>query len=77
MSYALLKKACTKCRESSIKTYWANIKSLARLSGRDDVPSGASWLNERLLKRVLSEPLGRSKRFATAGVNATQNPRPG
>jgi len=72
MSYALLKKVCTKCRDSSIKTYWANIKALAKLSGRDDVPGNAAWLNDNLLKRVLSEPLGRSKRFATAGVKAAQ-----
>ena len=72
MSYALLKKACTRCRESSVKTYWANIKALAKLSGRDDVPFSASWLNEKLLKRVLAEPLGRAKRFTTAGVKAAQ-----
>ena len=72
MSFALLKKACDGCRESSVKTYWANIKSLARLSGRDDVPFGGSWLSDKLLKRVLSEPINRSKRFTTAGVKAAQ-----
>ena len=72
MSYALLKKACTRCRESSVKTYWANIKALAKLSGRDDVPFSASWLSDNLLKRDLSEPINRSKRFTTAGVKAAQ-----
>ena len=72
MSFALLQKACDGCRESSVKTYWANIKSLARLSGRDVVPFGSSWLSDKLLKRVLSEPINRSKRFTTAGVKAAQ-----
>ena len=72
MSLALLQKACTNCRPSSVKTYWANIKALARLAGRDDVPSTGSWLSAKLLKRVLAEPLNRAKRFATAGVKAAQ-----
>ena len=72
MSFAQLQKACVDCRPSSIRTYWANIKALARLAGRDDVPSTSSWLNAKLLKRVLAEPLNRSKRFTTAGVKAAQ-----
>jgi len=72
MSFAQLQKACVDCRPSSIRTYWANIKALARLAGRDDVPSTSSWLNTKLLKRVLAEPLNRSKRFTTAGVKAAQ-----
>ena len=72
MSLAQLQKACVDCRPSSIRTYWANIKALARLAGRDDVPSTSSWLNAKLLKRVLAEPLNRSKRFTTAGVKAAQ-----
>ena len=72
MSFAQLQKACVDCRPSSIRTYWANIKALARLAGRDGVPSTSSWLNAKLLKRVLAEPLNRSKRFTTAGVKAAQ-----
>ena len=72
MSFAHLQKACVDCRLSSIKTYWANIRALARLGGRDAVPSTGSWLNGKLLKRVLAEPLNRSKRFTTAGVKAAQ-----
>lgn len=72
MSFAQLQKACTDCRLSSVKTYWANIRGLARLAGRDSVPSTSSWLNAKLLKRVLAEPLNRSKRFTTAGVKALQ-----
>ena len=72
MSFAQLQKACVDCRLSSVKTYWANIKALARLSGRDAVPSTSSWLSGKLLKSVLAEPLNRSKRFTTAGVKAAQ-----
>ena len=72
MSVSLLKKVCTNCKPSSIKTYWANIKALSKLAGRDDVPSGAAWLNAKLLERIKSMPLNRMKRFATAGVKAAQ-----
>ena len=72
MSLSLLKKACTKCKPSSIKTYWANIQILARVAGRDAIPSGASWLSDALLKRVRAMPLNQFKRHTTAGVKAAQ-----
>ena len=72
MSKALLAKVCTSCKQSSIDTYWANIRALSRLAGRDAVPAGAGWLSEKLLKRVLAEPTSRAKRFTTAGVKAAQ-----
>mgnify|MGYP001087440251 CR=1 FL=1 len=72
MSIVQLQRACRNCRDSSIKTYWANIKGLARVAGHDGVPSRGGWLNAALLKRVLAEPLNRSKRFTTAGVKAAQ-----
>ena len=72
MSIALLTKACTNCKPSSIKTYWANIRSLARVAGRSAVPAGAGWLSDSLLQRVAAMPLNQFKRFATAGVKAAQ-----
>ena len=73
MSYALLEKACTRCKPSSIKTYWANIKALARLAGHGEkMPAGPRWLSDGLLKRVRSMPLNRYKRYSTAGVKAAQ-----
>ena len=72
MSVALLEKACTQCKPSSIKTYWANIKALAKIAGREKVPSGAGWLSDALLKRVEAMPLNRFKRFTAAGVKAAQ-----
>ena len=72
MSYALLEKACTNCKPSSIKTYWANIRALGRVAGHDETPAGAGWLNDKLLARVEAMPLNRYKRFTTAGVKAAQ-----
>ena len=72
MSYALLKKACTNCKPSSIKTYWANIQALSRVAGRDEMPAGAGWLNDKLLASIAAMPLNRFKRFTTAGVKAAQ-----
>ena len=72
MSYALLQKACTNCKASSIKTYWANIQALSRVAGRDAMPAGAGWLNDKLLASIAAMPLNRFKRFTTAGVKAAQ-----
>ena len=72
MSIARLAKVCTNCKQSSIKTYWANISALAKIAGKPGVPEGASWLNEKLLKRVREMSLQRRKRYATAGVKAAQ-----
>ena len=72
MSYALLEKACTNCKPSSIKTYWANIQALARVAGRDGTPAGAGWLSSALLKRIKAMPLNQARRFMIAGVKAAQ-----
>ena len=72
MSLAKLKQVCTRCKPSSIKTYWTNIKALSRLAGLEDVPAKHDWLNDRLLKKIKSEPLNRFKRYASAGVKAAQ-----
>ena len=72
MSISLLKRVCTKCKESSIKTYWANITALSKIAGKKEVPESAGWLNGALLKRVKEMPLQRRKRYATAGLKAAQ-----
>jgi len=72
MSYALLEKACTNCKPSSIKTYWANILALSRVAGLSGMPAGGGWLNDKLLARIAAMPLNRFKRFTTAGVKASQ-----
>ena len=72
MSYAQLEKVCVRCKPSSIKTYWANIKALSKVAGHADVPAGGAWLNAKLLERIKAMPLNRFKRFSTAGVKAAQ-----
>ena len=68
-----LRRQCTACTESSIKTYVANIKALAKLAGLQEAPgSDASWLDADLLQVVKNETLGRYKRFAIAGRKALQ-----
>ena len=68
-----LRRECSRCTESSIRTYLANIKALARLAGLTEVPdSSASWLDAELLDICKNESLGRYKRFAIAGRKAHQ-----
>ena len=68
-----LRRECSRCTESSIRTYIANIKALARLAGLTEVPdSSASWLDAELLDICKNESLGRYKRFAIAGRKAHQ-----
>jgi hypothetical protein len=68
-----LRRQCSACTESSIRTYTANIKALAKLAGLQEVPdSSASWLDADLLQICKNETLGRYKRFAIAGRKALQ-----
>ena len=68
-----LRRVCSRCTESSIKTYTANIKALAKLAGLQAVPdSDGNWVNDSLLAKIKREPLGRFKRFAIAGRKAIQ-----
>jgi hypothetical protein len=69
-----LRRQCSACTESSIRTYTANIKALAKLAGLQEVPdSSASWLDADLLQICKNETLGRYKRFAIAGRKALQD----
>ena len=68
-----LRRQCTACTESSIRTYVANIKALAKLAGLQEAPGNdASWLDVDLLQVVKNETLGRYKRFSIAGRKALQ-----
>ena len=67
-----LRKVCKNCKPSSLKTYHANIKALARLAKLDSVPTNKRWLTSSLLKHVKSMPLQKYKRFSMAGVKALQ-----
>ena len=72
MTIAELRKVCKNCKESSIKTYWANITALSKIAGRESVPGSAGWLNAALLTLVKQMPLQRRKRYALAGLKAAQ-----
>ena len=49
---ARLKKVCKNCTESSLQTYYYNIKALAKLAGHDEVPNNHRWINLPLLKKI-------------------------
>ena len=66
-----LRRQCESCTESSIKTYIANIKALAKLAGLQEAPDNDdSWLSDGLLAHIKLEPGTRYKRFAIAGRKA-------
>ena len=66
----LLRQTCTKCTESSIRTYTFNIRALAKLAGHATVPMHSRWLSTSLLEKVRKLPLGQQKKFTIAGVKA-------
>ena len=67
---ALLKKSCTTCTKSSIKTYFYNIKALAKLAGYEDVPKHGRWVNKQLLAKIRKLPLMKFKNMTIAGNKA-------
>lgn len=67
---ALLRKSCPNCTTSSIKTYAANIKGLAKVAGLGAVPTNAKWLTGKLLATIKEKPLNQYKRLAITGVKA-------
>ncbi len=66
----LLRKSCPNCTTSSIKTYAANIKGLAKVAGLGAVPTNAKWLTGKLLATIKERPLNQYKRLAITGVKA-------
>ena len=69
---ALLRAACPKCTEGSIRTYTFNIRSLARMAGHETIPMHSRWVNKALLEQVGKLSLGQQKKFTVAGVKALQ-----
>ena len=66
-----LRRQCESCTESSIKTYIANIKALAKLAGLQEAPDNDdSWLSGGFLAHIKLEPGTRYKRFVIAGRKA-------
>ena len=67
-----LRRVCTRCKESSIQTYWNQIKALAKLAGHDTVPTHARWLTRNLVDKIKKLGLIKYKRFSLAGLKALQ-----
>jgi len=67
---ALLRKSCPQCTQSSIKTYTAAVRSLAKEAGHSDTPTHARWLTQKLLDKIKKKPNNQYKRLAIAGVKA-------
>jgi len=68
---ARLKKVCKECTDSSLMTYYYNIKALAKLAGHDEPPANHRWINSLLLKKIRkSLPLMKFKNMTIAGMKA-------
>ena len=67
---ALLEKSCTSCTKSSIRTYYYNIKALAKIAGYQEPPKHSRWINKTLLAKIRKFPLGKFKNMTIAGIKA-------
>ena len=68
---ARLRRVCKSCTESSLQTYYYNIKALAKMAGHDEVPGHHRWINSALLKKIRkSLPLMKFKNMTIAGNKA-------
>ena len=67
---ALLQKSCKECTQSSIQTYFYNIKALAKVGGHTSIPTHSRWINDALLKKIKKLPLMRFKNLSIAAVKA-------
>lgn len=67
---ALLQKSCTTCTQSSIQTYYYNIKALAKMAGYDEPPKHGRWVNKQLLAKIRKLPLMKYKNMTIAGIKA-------
>ena len=68
---ARLRRVCKNCTDSSLQTYYYNIKALAKMAGHDEVPNNHRWINSALLKKIRkSLPLMKFKNMTIAGNKA-------
>ena len=68
---ARLKKVCKNCTESSLQTYYYNIKALAKIAGHDEPPNNHRWINATLLRKIRKTlPLMKFKNMTIAGNKA-------
>ena len=68
---ARLRRVCKNCTDSSLQTYYYNIKALAKMAGHDEVPNNHRWINAALLKKMRKTlPLMKLKNMTIAGNKA-------
>ena len=68
---ARLRRVCKNCTESSLQTYYYNIKALAKIAGHDEPPNHGRWINAALLKKIKRTlPLMKFKNMTIAGNKA-------
>ena len=68
---ARLRKTCKNCTDSSLQTYYYNIKALAKLGGHDEVPNNHKWVNASLLAKARKTlPLMKFKNMTIAANKA-------
>ena len=68
---ARLRRVCKTCTESSLQTYYYNIKALAKIAGHDEPPNHGRWINAALLKKIKRTlPLMKFKNMTIAGNKA-------
>ena len=61
---------CKTCTNSSIQTYYYNIKALAKMAGYDEPPKHGRWINKALLAKIRKLPLMKFKNLTIAGMKA-------
>ena len=67
---ALLKKTCPTCTQSSLVTYYYNIKALAKMAGYEEPPKHGRWITKALLAKIRKLPLMKFKNMTIAGIKA-------
>ena len=68
---ARLRRVCKNCTDSSLQTYYYNIKALAKIAGHNEPPNNHRWINAALLKKIKkSLPLMKFKNMTIAGNKA-------
>ena len=71
---AKFKKDNSKIAASSVKTYLANIKRLAKLAGKISIPDKGSWImKSTLVAKVRGLHLGQRKLLSLAALKASKS----
>ena len=73
---AALKKVCSNCKESTLKTYERNFRRLARVAGFDAVPETKGWLvgepGKKLIRKLEKMPLNVHRHLLVSGATGVR-----